>query len=133
MFQPRWRTLAALALVFACAGAVRAERKDEAAAVALLEAHKPLSLPEDSKTPEQAVTRIMFWVGRDGNVEAVEMECGERALFDEIVNPLLDWKFKGKNFTTVIGFQRRGRRAWLVEELPRSRRPRQAGCPAGGE
>ncbi len=115
--------------LLAAAGA-RAEWVDETTAVPLLSGKKPLWLPAQTKTARHAVARIHFWVGREGEVEAVEQTCGDRALFDEIVDAVLEWKFRRKNFTTDLSFVRRGRRVWLLLDLPRAQRPRTDICAA---
>lgn len=119
--------LLALAAV-AMATPAQAEVLPETNSIDLV-ADKPVPLPIGTKTTRSASARITFWVGKDGDVEAVELACGERALFDDIVDELLEWRFKGRNFSTELSFVRRGRRAVLLYRIPAARRPRKEVCP----
>lgn len=101
-----------------------AEQLPEPAAAALLSSKKALWLKAETTLPAQAGTRLHLWVGKNGDVEAVEQVCGERALFDEIVDGVLEFRFSRSNFTADLSFIRRGRRVWLVFDLPPGKRPR---------
>jgi hypothetical protein len=106
-----------------------AEQMNEAAAVALLAPRKPLAVRADSKAPAAAVARLHLWVGKDGAVEATEEVCGDRELFDDIVDDVLDFQFKHAGaFQTDISFVRRGSRVWLVLEMPEASRPKKDIC-----
>ena len=120
--------LVAVVLLLGLPLGLRAEQLKEAAAVALLSGRKPLWLPPETNTAPRARARIHFWVGRNGEVEAVEQVCGERELFDAIVDAVLEWRFRQGGFTTDLSFVRRGRRVWLLLELPASQRPRKDIC-----
>ena len=104
-----------------------AETLPESQAVQLID-DMPLLLKADSKLPRNASARVTFWVGKDGDVEAVELSCGERALFDEIVDQLLEFHFRGNRFITELSFTRKGKRVMLIEKLPKAQRPRRYGC-----
>lgn len=94
-----------------------------------LESRPALFLKPDTKTLPNSQVRIFFWVGRKGGVEAVEQSCGDLELFDDIVDAVLEWKFKTDHpFTTELSFVRRGHRVFLVMELPRTQRPRRGPC-----
>jgi len=114
-----------IGLVLAAAGAPRAaaETLSERRAVRLLAERAPVPLPAGSQAAPRAVARIRFWVGPKAEVEAIELSCGERELFDEIAGALLEWKFRRKNFIAEITFVRRGPRAVLALDLPRAKRP----------
>lgn len=123
------RVAIALLLALLAAGA-RAEQLDETTATALRTSKKPLLLPVNTKTARNARVRIHFWVGLEGQVEAVEQVCGDQSLFDEIVDAVLDWNFRRTTFTTDLTFLRRGRRVWLLLDLPPSQRPKRNICTA---
>lgn len=109
---------------------LQAEKIEERQAIALLTQRPEITLAEATKTSEHAMTRLHFWVGKDGGVEAVEQVCGERALFDEIVDAVLEWQFRPRDsaFVTDISFQRSGRRVPLFVEMPESERRRASDC-----
>ena len=112
----------------AAVAAVRAEQLDEPSAFALLSSRKPLRLRADTKTAAHSTARLHFWVGLEGQVEAVELSCGDQELFDEMVDAVLEWSFRRKDFVTDLSFVRRGRRVWLLLELPPARRPKGGVC-----
>jgi len=107
---------------------LRAEQLDEVTATNLLSSKKPLLLKAGTKATRNARVRVHLWVGLEGDVEAVEQVCGEQALFDEIVDALLALEFKRARFTTDLSFLRRGRRVWLLLDLPAGQRPKRDIC-----
>jgi len=120
-----------LALALCLAPLALAEKVDERQAIALLAHRSELPLKADTQMPEHAMARIHFWVDRDGMVEAVEQVCGERAVFDEIVDAILDWEFRPRPagpFVTDLSFERTGRRIVLSLELPEAARHRASDC-----
>jgi hypothetical protein len=55
--------------------------------------------------------------------------CGDRELFDDIVDAVLDWEFKHEGaFTTDLTFVRRGKTVVLLLELPPESRPKNDPC-----
>lgn len=122
----------AVLLGFLAAGGLRAESIKEETAVGWLAERKPLWLSTTAKSTPAARAIIHFWVGKDGNVEAVEQDCGELELFNDIVDRILQWKFHmpedPHSFSTDLSFVRRGRRVRLVQELPTPQRPKGAVC-----
>ncbi len=106
-----------------------AEQLDETVTVPLLTPRKPLTVRPDTNAAANAQVRLHFWVGKDGNMEATEQVCGDRELFDDIVDQVLDWQFKHEGaFTTDLTFVRRGRTVALVQELPADSRPKRDAC-----
>jgi hypothetical protein len=128
------RAMIAVLLALVAAGlsesGALAEQLDEVTATNLLSSKKPLMLKASTKTTRNARLRVHFWVGLDGDVEAVEQVCGEQALFDEIIDALLALEFKRARFTTDLSFLRRGRRVWLLLDLPAAQRPKRDICSA---
>jgi len=121
---PALLVLALLLAPLACA-----EKIDERQALSLLAARPELSLPASTQTTEHAMTRLHFWVDKDGEVEAVEMVCGERALFDEIVDAALELRFRPHSaFVTDLSFQRQGQRVLLYLDLPEAQRHPASDC-----
>jgi len=106
-----------------------AEQLDETVTVPWLIPRKPLTVRPDTKAAPDAQARLHFWVGKDGNMEATEEICGDRELFDDIVDAVLDWEFKHEGaFTTDLTFVRRGKNVVLLLELPPESRPKKDVC-----
>jgi hypothetical protein len=121
------RTLVFVAVVSCLllfAAIVLAEKVPEQEAVNSLVDHPALWVGADTKTSAHAMLRVHFWVGKEGEVEAIEQVCGERELFDEISDAVLEWTFKPRpaSFVTDLSFMRQGRRIWLTLELPAEQR-----------
>lgn len=126
---------AVLVLALLLAPLAWAQKVNERQALELLVARPELSLPAATQTTEHAMTRLHFWVDKDGEVEAVEMVCGERALFDEIVDAALELLFRkgGNAFVTDLSFERQGRRVLFYLDLPEAQRHRASDCLQEGK